>query len=313
MEAADESKRRGAITLAEVMTRHGGSGLLARTTRSTAGTPCGSSGRHRLSDDFGSGSRWLRLPGPQRRPNCQAPRPPHRRKTGRSSTPEQWDAFLLARIEEAKWSGHVSGIASPESRAYAESIRPNRERLAHAVGAVDPRVVPVQMELLGTAEPAGPLVEHAAYSVWPARWPVLDGVFGEGLFFQPKGAVKGFVVSCPMPTSCRRRGRMGARCAAESRGPAGRERPAPWWCSRWPAATAPSLRIQRTRYRRTKHTANWLYRQAAPVGRHIIGYEVQKARAAIDWFLNTPAGRGTPVGVIGYGEGGLLALRRRAR
>ena len=35
MEAADESKRRGGapVTLAEVMTRHGGSGLLARTTQ----------------------------------------------------------------------------------------------------------------------------------------------------------------------------------------------------------------------------------------------------------------------------------------
>jgi dienelactone hydrolase len=42
------------------------------------------------------------------------------------------------------------------------------------------------------------------------------------------------------------------------------------------------------------------------MGRHIIGYEVQKVLAAVDWFsLNSKAAR---VGVMGYGEGGLLAL-----
>jgi hypothetical protein len=45
------------------------------------------------------------------------------------------------------------------------------------------------------------------------------------------------------------------------------------------------------------------------VGRHIIGYEVQKVLAAIDALA--PAA-GTPVGVFGYGEGGLVALHAAA-
>ena len=46
---------------------------------------------------------------------------------------------------------------------------------------------------------------------------------------------------------------------------------------------------------------------AFEMGRHLIGYEVQKVLAAVDWFA--PRARATPpVGVIGYGEGGLLAL-----
>lgn len=48
----------------------------------------------------------------------------------------------------------------------------------------------------------------------------------------------------------------------------------------------------------------FIYRAAYELGRHIIGYEVQKVLAAVDWL----AEMGKPVGVIGYGEGGLIAL-----
>ncbi len=57
----------------------------------------------------------------------------------------------------------------------------------------------------------------------------------------------------------------------------------------------------------------WIYRQAFEMGRHVIGYEVQKVLAAVDWFdRRGPQGQ---VGrVAGYAEGGLIALcRGRAR
>src|SRR4030095_2831557 len=50
----------------------------------------------------------------------------------------------------------------------------------------------------------------------------------------------------------------------------------------------------------------WIYRQAFVMGRHVIGYEVQKVLAAVDWFKTKSAE--ARVGVAGYGEGGLLAL-----
>jgi dienelactone hydrolase len=52
----------------------------------------------------------------------------------------------------------------------------------------------------------------------------------------------------------------------------------------------------------------WLYRMAYEVGRHIIGFEVQKVLAAVDWFVGENAAASVPIGVMGYGEGGLLAL-----
>ena len=52
----------------------------------------------------------------------------------------------------------------------------------------------------------------------------------------------------------------------------------------------------------------WIYRMAFEVGRHIIGYEVQKVLAAVDWFGAENANRTIAHWSDGYGEGGLLAL-----
>ncbi len=50
----------------------------------------------------------------------------------------------------------------------------------------------------------------------------------------------------------------------------------------------------------------WIYRQSFILGRHVIGYEVQKVLGVVDWFLAQP--EKVPVCVAGFGEGGLLAL-----
>src|SRR6185312_298851 len=52
----------------------------------------------------------------------------------------------------------------------------------------------------------------------------------------------------------------------------------------------------------------WIYRQAYQMGRHVIGYEVQKVMAVVDWFASRPDRDGTKIGVAGYGEGGLIAF-----
>ena len=67
-------------------------------------------------------------------------------------------------------------------------------------------------------------------------------------------------------------------------------------------------RTYEARNGRAKMTSReFLYRSAFELGRHLIGYEVQKVLAAVDWFTRE-AGKGARVGVIGYGEGGVLAL-----
>lgn len=49
----------------------------------------------------------------------------------------------------------------------------------------------------------------------------------------------------------------------------------------------------------------WIHRQAYMMGRSVIGYEVQKVLAAVDWMKRRGAEK---IGVAGYGEGGLLAF-----
>ena len=51
----------------------------------------------------------------------------------------------------------------------------------------------------------------------------------------------------------------------------------------------------------------WIYRQAFHMGRHVIGYEVQKVLAVVDWFKQK-RGSTVKVGVAGYAEGGLVAF-----
>src|SRR5439155_5329777 len=51
----------------------------------------------------------------------------------------------------------------------------------------------------------------------------------------------------------------------------------------------------------------WIYKQAYTTGRHIIGYEVEKVLAAVDWLAAQPA-EGGSIGVAGYGEGALIAF-----
>ena len=50
------------------------------------------------------------------------------------------------------------------------------------------------------------------------------------------------------------------------------------------------------------------------MGRHVIGYEVRKIEAILNWFEaeNTKTPDPVPIGLIGYNEGGLLALHTAA-
>src|SRR5205814_5708911 len=57
----------------------------------------------------------------------------------------------------------------------------------------------------------------------------------------------------------------------------------------------------------------FVYRPAFELGRHIIGYELQKVLAGVDWFAKEASGGRQPaeparIVVVGYGEGGMLAL-----
>ena len=147
------------------------------------------------------------------------------------------------------------------------------------------------------------------YRVFAVRWPVFDDVEAEGLLLEPDGAPKARMVAIPdadwspemlaglapgvdpAAQFARRLAENGCQVLI----PVLIDRKDTW-------SGIPGMRMTNQTHR------EWIYRMAYESGRHIIGYEVQKVLAAVDWFEHENAARAVPIGVAGYGEGGLLAL-----
>ena len=97
-----------------------------------------------------------------------------------------------ARIRRARfWTYDTSS-----KQAYEASVAENRQRLRTIIGAVDTRL-PGRMERFGDDADPALVTEAANYRVFQVRWPVLDGVFGEGLLVQPKRTPLAHVVIVP--------------------------------------------------------------------------------------------------------------------
>src|SRR5690606_109182 len=103
------------------------------------------------------------------------------------------DAALdgVVQQRESHWRREFS---SPED--YTESVQPNRDRLARMIGVVDERV-PVSLQWVATTDRPAKIAETGAFEVFSVRWPVLEGVHGEGLLLEPKGGASRSVVALP--------------------------------------------------------------------------------------------------------------------
>ncbi len=238
---------------------------------------------------------------------------------------DQIEAYLhahtarLAQQRQRHWNRDISS-----ADAYAASVRNNRERLRRLVGAVDDRVA-VRMEVYAESlEQPGPLYEGQAYSVFAVRWPVLEDVAGEGLLVMPAGPVRAAVVALPdadqAPEALLGWGERASEVEpmAAALAEQGVAVVVPVLISRdmrWaqePRQLIPVLDWMKANDRRIPTHTNLrnrelLWRQTYLMGRHIIGYELQRAYAALDWFQQK-FGDDVPLALAGYGEGGLLAL-----
>ncbi len=197
--------------------------------------------------------------------------------------------------------------ASPA--AYIKSVEPNRERLRAMIGAVDPRTSPVRLEYVSSPDSPALVAQTDACRVYAVRWSVLGQVHGEGLLLEPSGKPRANVVAIPdadqtpemlvglqpgmKPETqfARRLAEAGCRVIV----PALIDRRAQW-------SGNPKITMTNQTHR------EWVYRQSFEVGRHVIGYEIQKVLAAVDWFAARDKDAPLAVGVAGFGEGGLLAL-----
>ena len=222
------------------------------------------------------------------------------------------DRFCLKEIEKAReqreslWKRDYSSLA-----AYEKSIAPYREKFRTIIGAVDPRVPAKGLEFISSTIDDS-LVATAAdgsYSVYSVRWPVLDGVTAEGLFLKPKGPAVARVIALPdadwtpeMICGLAKHDTQYASMLAL----AGCEVLVPTLINREDTFSG---NADLNRFTNQTHR-EWVYRSAFEMGRHVIGYEVQKVMAAVDQFTfrNEQDGKTLPIAVVGVSEGGLLAL-----
>ncbi|NND31012.1 MAG: hypothetical protein HKN76_00385, partial [Saprospiraceae bacterium] len=223
--------------------------------------------------------------------------------------------FIERKISEAlsnrksQWNRNLSSRA-----AFEKSIQPNIARFSKSIGLEDgtnryadyhigfKEVLPkVTMQKYADVGESDIIAETALYQIFQVRWPSLPGVLGEGLLLRPKGRIRANVITIPdagqtpedlvgLTTNIEVKSQF-ARHLAEN----GIQVLVPLLISRDEIDFGNNQQTYR----------EWIYRQAFHMGRHIIGFEVQKVRAAIDWFKKVDPD--LAVGVAGYCEGGLIA------
>lgn len=215
------------------------------------------------------------------------------------------DRFLLRELDKsvarraAHWKRELTS-----AEAHDRSIEPNRRRLAHVLGVRDTRIPFDEPELVVTATQPSLAGTGDGYQIYAVRWPTIRDLYGEGLLLVPTGKPVADIVAIPDADQTPEMlvglvdgvalESQFARRLAES------------GC-RVLIPTLIDREFKPRNARATLTSREYLYRSAYELGRHLIGYELQQVLAGVDWF-STENAADDKIGVIGYGEGGMLAL-----
>lgn len=246
-------------------------------------------------------------------------------QTLQGTNPLRLDGDLAAQMIEAL-DGYVSRAIenSVEKRdglwhrdysshdAYAESVQPNRARFRKQIGCLDTRLPIEELTYVATTETSAHIVEDEGCTVSRVRWQVFDEVEGEGLLLEPTHNVPITAQIVALPD---------ADWTPEMIAGATDALPANAQFARRLATAGCRVVVPLLINRDDTYSGNptlgamtnqphreFIYRMAYQLGRHIIGYEVQKVLSLVDWMSLSDV----PIGVIGYGEGGLIALHSAA-
>ena len=211
------------------------------------------------------------------------------------------DRFLLRELSasiarrEQHWSRDFSSHAT-----YTKSVEPNRQRLAHIIGLRDERVAFDGLTLASTTAESSLVGQTDRITIRAVSWPAFGDVTAAGLLLEPRGrdAVAN-VVALP---DCNQ---LPEQIAGLAEGLPPELQYARRLAGSGCRVVVPLL-VNRAEKMSKLSNREYLYRSAFEMGRHLIGYEVQQSLAVVDWF--TRRWEDTPIGIIGWGEGGLIAL-----
>jgi dienelactone hydrolase len=217
--------------------------------------------------------------------------------------------FVERKIAEAgRDRGKRWHTSSPSAASREVTAELHRKRLREIIGAAGSRPVP-RMERFGDDASPALAAEAEAYKVYQVRWPAMETVEGEGLLVQPSGKAVAHVVAIPDAD----------QTPEQLMGLAPGLPPEQQWARRLAEngfelvipvlVTRRLLETEDAQLKASEQTEReWIYRQAFHMGRHVIGFEVQKVSAAVDWFHAQHRGAAGTIGVAGYAEGGLIAF-----
>jgi dienelactone hydrolase len=216
---------------------------------------------------------------------------------------EAWTQKTVAH-RATEWKRDLSGV-----EAHRISVEPQRKALRQMLGAIDPLPERTDLQLLASPDVSSLIARSAAGEVHAVRWTAFAGVSGEGLLLIPTvKAVRARVVMIPdadqRPESL---AGLDDRLAPQEQ------------VARRLLASGCEVLIVTLLNRDSTHSGvpeialtdqshrEWAWRPLFEAGRSLIGVEVRKVEAALAWFRQRPD-PATKVGVVGYGEGGLIAL-----
>lgn len=225
--------------------------------------------------------------------------------------------FIETKIDESvslRSSLWKRNFSSPQ--AYEQSVEPNRRRLMKYTGIEDKtqpytnynvglkdQYPEVSMQKISAVNDSDLVAETSTYRVYHVRWPVLNRVNGEGLLLQPKTKPLANIIAIPdADQTPEQLTGLSPGIAASSQ--FARHLAENGFQVLVPVLISRSFLFEGEQKQQTYR--EWIYRQAFHMGRHVIGYEVQKIMAAIDWFKKSYGN--VKIGVAGYNEGGLIAF-----
>ena len=228
------------------------------------------------------------------------------------------DRFLLKKINQAK-AGRARVWQSDEISAdgQATSLQAHRARLSHMLGVRDPRLKNTPA-LDATLLHSGLVQTNERYKTYFVRWDILAdpaptaanlaSIHGEGLLLVPHGPCIASVVAIPDADNSPEQlcglaeGIPAEKQFARHLAEAGCQVIVPVLISR---------ELSQRNGRSEMTNREYLYRPAFELGRQLIGYELQKVLAAVDWFETERSSQNRverPIIVVGQGEGGMLAM-----
>jgi dienelactone hydrolase len=221
------------------------------------------------------------------------------------------DRFLIRQIEvsaghrEADWLAH-----GEPSQATDDWLGQKRALLVNQLGMVDPRIGDGAFQIqtrLNSMGQSNPVIASSKFAdAHRVSWPVHPGVDGTGVIVVPsKGSAVRF--ACVLVPDAGQLPEQLCGCGPNASNIAFRI------ADQGGMVVVPQV-LSRNREARNGRAVmtdqEFIYRSAFALGRHVLGYQVNETLAAIDIFKkNSPD---LPVFVVGWGEGGWIALNAAA-